>query len=40
METQEPIFYDGSPGNPVGITPFGFFDSDTSFQTDAPKAAE
>lgn len=40
METQEPIFYDGSPGNPVGITPFGFFDSDTAFQTDAPKAAE
>lgn len=40
METQEPIFYDGSPGNPVGITPFGFFDSDTTFQTDAPKAAE
>jgi len=40
METQEPIFYDGSPRNPVGVTPFGFFDSDTSFQSDAPKAAE
>jgi hypothetical protein len=40
METQEPIFYDGSPRNPVGVTPFGFFDSDTQFQTDAPKAAE
>jgi hypothetical protein len=40
METQEPIFYDGSPGNPIGVTPFGFFDADTEFVTDAPKAAE
>ena len=40
METQEPIFYDGSPSNPLGVTPFGFFDNDTDFQTDAPKAAE
>jgi hypothetical protein len=40
METQEPIFYDGSPKNPVGITPFGFYDTDTDFQADAPKAAE
>ncbi len=40
METQEPIFYDGSPLNPVGITPFGFFDNDTAFQLDAPRAAE
>jgi hypothetical protein len=40
METQEPIFYDGSPSNPVGITPFGFFDTDTQFQVDAPRAAE
>ncbi len=40
METQEPIFYDGSPSNPVGITPFGFFDADTQFQVDAPRAAE
>ena len=40
METQEPIFYDGSPSNPVGITPFGFFDADTQFQIDAPRAAE
>ena len=40
METQEPIFYDGSPSNPVGITPFGFFDTDAAFQTDAPRAAE
>jgi hypothetical protein len=40
METQEPIFYDGSPRNPVGITPFGFYDADSQFQSDAPKAAE
>jgi hypothetical protein len=40
METQEPIFYDGSPLNPVGITPFGFFDTDSEFVADAPKAAE
>jgi hypothetical protein len=40
METQEPIFYDGSPSSPVGITPFGFFDNDSAFQIDAPRAAE
>ena len=40
METQEPIFYDGSPASPVGVTPFGFFDTDTQFVADAPKAAE
>jgi hypothetical protein len=40
METQEPIFYDGSPSNPFGITPFGFYDSDSEFQMDAPRAAE
>ena len=40
METQEPIFYDGSPSSPIGITPFGFFDDDAQFVADAPKAAE
>ena len=40
METQEPIFYDGNPRNPFGITPFGFYDTDSQFQIDAPKAAE
>jgi len=40
METQEPIFYDGSPSSPFGITPFGFYDNDSDFQTDAPLAAE
>jgi hypothetical protein len=40
METQEPIFYDGSPSSPVGITPYGFFDTDVIFQTEAPRVAE
>jgi hypothetical protein len=40
METQEPIFYDGSPQSPVGVTPFGFFDTDASFQSDAPRVAQ
>jgi hypothetical protein len=40
METQEPIFYDGAPRSPVGVTPFGFFDDDYSFQSDAPRVAE
>ena len=40
METQEPIFYNGNPSNPVGITPYGFFDDDVSFQNDAPRVAE
>lgn len=40
METQEPIFYNGEPQNPVGITPFGFFDADIDFVEDAPRAAE
>ncbi len=29
-----------SPSNPFGITPFGFYDSDSEFQADAPRAAE
>jgi hypothetical protein len=40
METQEPIFYDGNPRNPFGMTPFGFFDNDSEFVSDAPRAAE
>jgi hypothetical protein len=39
METQEPIFYDGTPRNPVGLTPYGFYDTDSLFQNDAPKVA-
>jgi hypothetical protein len=40
METQEPIFYDGNPGSPIGLTPYGFFDVDTAFVHDAPRVAE
>lgn len=40
METQEPIFYDGNPSNPIGLTPYGFFDADTAFVQDAPRVAE
>lgn len=40
METQEPQFYEGNPRSPTGLTPFGFYDSDTSFTADAPKVAE
>jgi len=40
METQEPIFYDGFPRNPYGLTAFNFFDNDQEFQNDAPKVAE
>lgn len=39
METQEPIFYDGSPTSPVGVTPFGFYDADSDFVADAPRVA-
>jgi hypothetical protein len=38
--SDEPIVYDGTPVNPSGITPFGIFDDDASFQSDAPKVAE
>lgn len=40
METQEPIFYNGDPQNPVGVTPYGFFDADPAFVADAPRVAE
>lgn len=38
--TPEYTLYDGTPSNPVGQTPFGFFDSNTDFVTDAPKVAQ
>ena len=40
METQEPIFYDGFPRNPYGLTAFNFFDDDQQFQLDGPKVVE
>ena len=38
--SDDPVIYDGSPGNPSGITAFGIFDDEASFQSDAPRAAE
>ena len=37
--SDDPIVYDGSPVNPSGITPFGIFDDDSYFQSDAPRIA-
>ena len=34
-----PIIYNGNPGNISGSTPFGFYDLDTTFQSDGPKVA-
>lgn len=39
METREPIVYEDRPVNPARLTPFGFYDSDSDFQTDGPKVA-
>ena len=36
----ERIRWDGNGGSPVGITPFGFFDTDSAFVSFAPKAAD
>ena len=38
--SDDPIVYDGSPVNPSGITPFGIFDDEPVFQSDAPQVAE
>lgn len=40
--TQDParIRWPGSGSSPVGLTPFGFFDTDASFIVEAPKAAD
>ena len=39
MQNREPIIFEESSVNPYGITPFGFYDSDTEFQQEAPRAA-
>jgi len=36
----EPIVWAGEGENPFGLTPFGFFDDDAQFVTDAPKVAD
>ena len=38
--SDDPIVYDGNPQNPYGITPFGIFDEEPAFQSDAPRVAE
>ena len=35
-----PIIWTGAGGSPVGLTPFGIYDNDTSFITIAPKLAD
>lgn len=39
MQNREPIIFEENPINPYGITPFGFYDGDTEFQTEAPQVA-
>jgi hypothetical protein len=39
MQNNEPIIFEESATNPVGLTPFGFYDADITFQEDAPKVA-
>lgn len=36
----EPIEWQGQGSSPVGLTPFGFYDSDPKFVQDAPKVAD
>lgn len=36
----EPIVWPGKGEGPVGLTPFAFYDDDTDFVNDAPKAAD
>lgn len=39
MQNREPIIFEEKPLNPFGLTPFGFYDDDATFQVEAPKAA-
>lgn len=39
MQNREPIVFEENPINPKDITPFGFYDNDTQFQTEAPQVA-
>lgn len=39
MQNREPIIFEERPVNPYKLTPFGFYDNDEDFQTDAPKVA-
>lgn len=39
MQNREPIVFEESPVNPYKLTPFGFYDLDAEFQTEAPQVA-
>ena len=39
MQNREPIVFEEIPVNPVNLTPFGFYDADVEFQTEAPQVA-
>jgi len=39
MQNREPIVFEENPINPYGLTPFGFYDADLDFQTEAPQVA-
>jgi len=39
MQNREPIIFEESSVNPYKLTPFGFYDSDLEFQTEAPQVA-
>jgi hypothetical protein len=39
MQNREPIVFEEKPVNPVNLTPFGFYDDDAEFQTEAPQVA-
>ena len=39
MQNREPIVFEENPVNPYKLTPFGFYDTDTDFQTEGPQLA-
>jgi hypothetical protein len=39
MQNREPIVFEEKPVNPYKLTPFGFYDADQEFQTEAPRVA-
>jgi hypothetical protein len=39
MQNREPIIFEEAPINPYNLTPFGFYDNDAEFQTEAPQVA-
>lgn len=39
MQNREPIIFEEAAVNPYNLTPFGFYDTDPEFQTEAPQVA-